>query len=375
MKITRVEAIELRLPKVEEITAASQDTLIIKIHTDAGIVGIGEVDSSPRVAKAVLEAPFSHNIASGFSRLLIGMNPLDIEVIYDKLYQASFYYGRRAVVVHTLGGIDMALWDIAGKYYKQPIYQLLGGAFHKEFRAYASTLFGTDGKTTCDIGKRWVDAGFTAVKFGWEPMGQSEKLDLELVEGGRQGVGDENDLLIDAGCCWDTKTAIRRSQQFEEFNIFWLEEPLAQDNLEGYRRLSEASNIPIAAGEGEAGRYAWRDLIERGKIDIAQIDLARNGFSEARRIANMAEDYGLRVVNHCYKTNISIAACLHWLATRKTGFIFEYSVDEGPLRLDLTKQSLKAVDGAIRVPDEPGLGVDLNEEIVSRYMMDMTTNL
>jgi L-alanine-DL-glutamate epimerase-like enolase superfamily enzyme len=375
MKITRVEAIELRLPKVEEITAASQDTLIIKIHTDAGIVGIGEVDSSPRVAKAVLEAPFSHNIASGFSRLLIGMNPLDIEVIYDKLYQASFYYGRRAVVVHTLGGIDMALWDIAGKYYKQPIYQLLGGAFHKEFRAYASTLFGTDGKTTCDIGKRWVDAGFTAVKFGWEPMGQSEKLDLELVEGGRQGVGDENDLLIDAGCCWDTKTAIRRSQQFEEFNIFWLEEPLAQDNLEGYRRLSEASNIPIAAGEGEAGRYAWRDLIERGKIDIAQIDLARNGFSEARRIANMAEDYGLRVVNHCYKTNISIAACLHWLATRKTGFIFEYSVDEGPLRLDLTKQSLKAVDGAIRVPDEPGLGVDLNEEIVSRYMVDMTTNL
>ncbi|MBM3236237.1 mandelate racemase/muconate lactonizing enzyme family protein [Candidatus Poribacteria bacterium] len=374
MKITKVEAIELRLPKVEEITAASQDTLIIKIHTDAGIVGIGEVDSSPRVAKAVLEAPFSHNIASGFSRLLIGMNPLDIEVIYDKLYQASFYYGRRAVVVHTLGGIDMALWDIAGKYYKQPIYQLLGGAFHNQFRAYASTLFGPDGKTTCDIGKRWVNAGFSAVKFGWEPMGQSEKLDLELVEGGRQGVGDENDLLIDAGCCWDTKTAIRRSQQFEEFNIFWLEEPLAQDNLEGYRRLSEASNIPIAAGEGEAGRYAWRDLIERGKIDIAQIDLARNGFSEARRIADMAEDYGLRVVNHCYKTNISIAACLHWLATRKTGFIFEYSVDEGPLRLDLTKQSLKAIDGVIHVPDEPGLGVDLNEEIVSRYMVDLTTN-
>ncbi|MFQ6043324.1 MAG: mandelate racemase/muconate lactonizing enzyme family protein [Candidatus Poribacteria bacterium] len=373
MKITKVEAIELRLPKVEEITAASQDTLIIKIHTDAGIVGIGEVDSSPRVAKAVLEAPFSHNVASGFSRLLIGMNPLDIEVIYDKLYQASFYYGRRAVVIHTLGGVDMALWDIAGKYYKQPIYQLLGGAFHREFRAYASALFGPDGKTTRDIGRRWVDEGFTAVKFGWEPMGQSEKLDIELVAGGRRGVGDKNDLLIDAGCCWDTKTAIRRSRQFEDFNVFWLEEPLAQDNLEGYRRLSEVSNIPIAAGEGEAGRYAWRDLIERGKIDIAQIDLARNGFSEARRIANMAEDYGLRVVNHCYKTNISIAACLHWLATCKTGFIFEYSVDEGPLRLYLTQQPLKAVDGVIAVPDEPGLGVDLNEEIVSRYCVSVSS--
>lgn len=131
MKITEVEAIELRLPEpeIEYKATAAQDALIIKIHTDAGIVGIGEVDSSLRMAKAVVEAPMSNTVATGLGRLLIGMNPLDIEVINEKLYRESFYCGRRAVVVHTIGGIDMALWDIAGKFYRQPIYQLLGEPF------------------------------------------------------------------------------------------------------------------------------------------------------------------------------------------------------------------------------------------------------
>ncbi len=258
MKITQVEAIEVRLPEseIETKASAAQDALILKIHTDAGIVGIGEVDSSARVAKAVIEAPMSHSVASGLGRLLIGMNPLDIEVINEKLYQSSFYYGRRAVVAHAIGGIDLALWDIAGKYYKQPVYQLLGGAFSKRIRVYASDLFGRDGNETREKGKKWVDQGFTAVKFGWAPMGQSEKMDMELVEGARLGVGEGNDVLIDAGCCWDTKTAKIRARQFEPYQILWLEEPLQQDNLDGYKELSLTSNIPIAAGEGEAGVYA-----------------------------------------------------------------------------------------------------------------------
>ena len=234
MKITKVEAIELRLPECEVLDKASgaQNSLIVKINTDEGIVGIGKVDSCPRVVKAVIEAPFSHTLVSGLGRILIGMNPLDIKVINEKLYQSSFYYGRRGVVVHAIGGIDIALLDIAGKYYDQPIYQLLGGAFHMKIRAYASILFGEDGNETCEIGKKWVSKGFTAVKFGCAPMGESEKMDLELVEGARRGVGDKNDVLIDAGCCWDTTTAIRRAKQFEDYKILWLEEPLDQDNLE-----------------------------------------------------------------------------------------------------------------------------------------------
>lgn len=370
MKITKIEAIELRLPESEVIDKASsaQDSLIIKIHTDEGIVGIGEVDSCPRVAKAAIEAPFSHSVASGLGRILTGMNPLDIRVINEKLYQSTFYYGRRGVVVHAIGGIDIALWDIAGKYYNQPVYQLLGGVFRKKIRAYASILFGKDGQETCEIGKKWINKGFTAVKFGWAPMGQSEKLDLELVEGARRGVGDEYDVLIDAGCCWDTMTAIRRAKQFEDYKILWLEEPLEQDNLEGYRKLTNVSGIPIAAGEGDSGRFAWRDLIERGGINIAQIDLARNGFTEAVRIADMAEDHGLKVVNHFYTTGVHLAACLHWLASRKTAFIFEYCVEETPLRWDVTKQKMEVDgDGFVHVPEGPGLGVDLDEETIERY--------
>lgn len=369
MKITKVEAIEIRLPEreVEHKASSTQDACLIKIYTDEGIVGIGEVNSSPHVAKAVVEAPMSSSATTGLGRLLIGMNPLDIEVINEKMYQASFYCGRRAVVVHTIGGIDIALWDIAGKYYKQPIYQLMGGAFHKRIRAYASDLFGADGRATREKAKRWVAQGFTAVKFGWDPMGESEKLDLELVEGARLGVGDENDILIDAGCCWDTRTARTRARQFEPYHPLWLEEPLQQDNLDGYRELRQVSNIPIAAGEGEAGVYAWRDFIERGCIDIAQIDLARNGFTVSKKIADMAESRGLRVVNHFYSTMINLAAGLHWLAARRTAFIFEYCVEETPIRTQLTKQEIRAIDGFITVPEEPGLGVELNDEVVNRH--------
>ncbi len=372
MKITKIEAIELRLPESEVLDKASagQNSLILKIHTDEGIVGIGEVDSSPHVAKAAIEAPFSHSVASGLGRILVGMNPLDIRVINEKLYRSSFYYGRRGVVVQAIGGIDMALWDIAGKYYNQPIYRLLGGAFHKKIRAYASILFGRDGNETCEIAKKWVNKGFRAVKFGWAPMGQSEELDLDLVEGARRGVGDKNDLLIDAGCCWDTMTAVRRAKQFEDYKIVWLEEPLDQDNLEGYRKLTSVSNIAIAAGEGDSGRFAWRDLIERGGINVAQIDIARNGFTEAVRVADMAEDHGLRVVNHFYTTGINLAAGLHWLASRKTAFIFEYCVEETPLRWEVTKQKMEIdADGFVHVPGGPGLGVDLNEDTIDRYQV------
>ena len=373
MKITSVEAIELRLPESElvgygDLASPAGNTLIVKIHTDEGIVGIGEVESSARVAKAVIEAPSSMVMVSGLERLLIGMNPLDIGVINEKLYQSSFYYGRRGVVVHTIGGIDIALWDIAGKYYNQPIYQLLGGAFQKKVRAYASVLFGKDGDATCQIAKKWVNEGFTAVKFGWKPIGESEKLDLELVEGARRGVGDGNDVLIDAGCCWDTMTAIRRAQQFEEYDILWLEEPLSQDNIEGYRKLTNVSKIPIAAGEGHCGRFEFRDLIERGGVHLAQVDLARNGFSEAVRIADLAEDRSLRVVNHFWTTGINLAAGLQWLASRKTAFICEYGVEATPIRWDVTKQKMEIdADGFVHVPEGPGLGVDLKEDIIDKY--------
>ena len=271
------------------------------------------------------------------------------------------------MICHAVAAVDIALWDIAGKYYNQPVCQLLGGAFHKRLRAYASTLFGADGKRTCEIGQRWVKTGFTAVKFGWTPMGQSEKLDLELVEGARHGIGEKNELIIDAGCCWDTNTAIRRAQQFKDHNVLFLEEPLDRENLDGYRKLAGLSPIPIAAGEGEAGRFAHRHFIESAGIDIVQIDLENTGITDAVRVADMAEDRGIKVVNHFYTNTIGLAAGLHWLASRRSAFILEYCVEETPIRQDLTKQKLPVTDGYIEVPEGPGLGVDLDEETIARY--------
>ena len=370
MKITKVEAIELRLPEAEIIepkATACQDAIIVKVHTDEGITGIGDTLSSPRVVKALIEAPASGGSASGLGRLLIGMNPLDIKVINAMLHAKNGRLGRRGVICHAIAAIDIALWDIAGKYYNQPVYQLLGGAFNKKLRAYASILFGPDGKTTCEIGKRWVNEGFTAVKFGWTPMGQSEKLDLELVEGGRRGVGEKNDLIIDAGCCWDTNTAIKRAQQFQDYGVLFLEEPLNRENVDGYRKLTSVSPIPIAAGEGEAGRFSHQHFIERSGINIVQIDTENTGITDASRVADIAEDHGVRVVNHFYTNSIGLAACLHWLASRQSAFILEYCVEETPIRQDLTRQKLPVVDGYIEVPEGPGLGIDLNEEIIERY--------
>lgn len=369
MKITEVICQILRLPQVEAKTAGTQDTIVVRIRTDSGIEGIGEADSSPEVVKAVIDAPFSHNIASGLRHLVVGEDPLETRRIWQKLYRASMYYGRRAVVVTAIAAIDLALWDIKGKVYGQPIHRLLGGKQHEQIKAYASILFGSNGDETRDIGQRWTDAGYKAVKFGWEPMGASEAVDLDLVRGARDGVGADADLLIDAGCVYDARTALRRAHQYSEYNIGWLEEPLDQDDLDGYVWLRDRSPVPIAAGEGECGRAAFKPWIDRGALDIFQIDLGRNGFTDAGYIGQRVEETGGRVVNHFYKTPISAAACLHWLSTFKSAFLFEDCVEDSPLRHNLTHEKIQAVDGYVRVPDAPGLGVTLDEAVVKEFLI------
>jgi len=364
VKIETIICQILRIQSVEEKTAGTQDTLLLRIRTECGLEGIGEADASPEVLKAIIDAPYSHNIACGLRELLLGENPLEIDRIREKLYRRTMYFGRRAVGVAAMAGIDMALWDLKGKYFNQPIHRLLGGKRHETLPAYASILFGSDGLETADIARRWRAAGYQAIKFGWEPMGQSEKLDMELVEGAREGFGPDGTLLVDAGCVWDARTALSRAQSFQDYTIGWLEEPLQQDDLEGYVWLRDRSPIPIAAGEGECGRAAFRPWIDRRALDIYQVDLARNGFTDALYIRQRVEESGARLCNHCYKSPISVAACLHWLSTHRAAFLFEDCVEESPLRHELTNEPMIAVNGFISVPDGPGLGVSLNEDFV-----------
>jgi L-alanine-DL-glutamate epimerase-like enolase superfamily enzyme len=369
LKITEIICQVLRIPHVEAKTASSQDSVLVRVRTDTGLEGIGEADSSPEMVKAVIDAPFSHNVATGLRALLVGENPLETDRIWQKMYRRTMYAGRRGVTITAMSAIDMALWDIKGKHFNEPIHRLLGGQRHRRILAYASILFGKDGDDTARIGQRWREAGYRAVKFGWEPMGTSEQVDRDIVRGARRGLGDDGTLLVDAGCVWDARTALDRAHAFAEQKIGWLEEPLRPDDYEGYRWLRDRSPVPIAAGEEECGRQSFRPLIDGRCLDVYQVDLSRNGFTDSLYIRQRVEEIGARLCNHCYTSPVTVAASLHWLSTCEDAFLFEDCVEDSPLRHELTHEKVQAKDGYIEVPDRPGLGVTLDEDFVRRHLI------
>ncbi len=369
MKISQIICQVLRVKKVEKKTASSQDVALVRVRTDDGLEGIGEADASPEVIKAIIDAPFSHNIACGLREILIGENPLETERLWQKMHRRTQYFGRTSVTIAAMSAVDMALLDLKGKYFNQPIHRLLGGRQHDRIKAYASILFGRDGRETKEIGQRWIHDGYQAVKYGWEPMGQSEALDIELVRGAREGVGDEATLLIDAGCVWDARTALRRAHAFAEFDIGWLEEPLRPGDVDGYVWLRDRSPVPIAAGEAECGRESFRPLLDRHALDIYQVDLSRCGFHDANYLKQRVEEIGASLCNHCYTSPVTVAACLHWLCTCRDAFIFEDCVDDSPMRHELTLEKVQANGGWITPPDGPGLGITLNEKFVQKYLV------
>src|SRR5437899_5920665 len=197
MRITRVEAILLR-PKGAIDTSigdGSQDGLVVRVHTDEGLVGLGEVDSLPSVAKAIIDAPPSHKIASGLGALLVGENPLEIGRLWQKMYKGSLYFGRRGAAIHAISGVEIALWDIAGKAASKPIHALLGGARRQRIKAYASTLMPDTPAEAAKVVETQMKAGFQAVKLGWGPLGRSAALDLALVAAARKAGGENLDLM------------------------------------------------------------------------------------------------------------------------------------------------------------------------------------
>ena len=373
MKITEVEAIVLRQPALNEgIADGSQDDLVVRVFTDAGIVGIGEVDSAPEVVKAIIEAPASHAIASGLRHVLIGEDPLDVEGLWQKMYRASIYYGRRGVALHALSGIDLALWDIKGKVLGKPVSALIGTPQRTRVRAYASTLMPeTEAETSRNVSGLIEQYGFSAVKLGWGPLGQDPEHDVRLARAARRAAGDQVDVLIDAGLGYgaDAETAIRVAREFEQLGIFWLEEPFLPDELDAYARLADTVDIRVAAGEEDTTVWGFRELIERGHVDVVQPDVTRcGGITELLRIARYAQEQGKTCVPHAWKSGIIKAASLHINAVLREAWFQEYCVADTPLNTRLTRQTFPIdQDGFVAVPSAPGLGVDLDPEVLERY--------
>lgn len=368
MKITDVTAHVLRLPDVTADCDGTQDTCLIRIDTDEGVTGWGEVDSSPTVVAAVIEAPMSHQIANGLANALAGQDPLALDVCMAAMEQAANYYGRTGVGSHAMAGVNLALWDIAGKVAERPVCQLLGGPHKTRFRAYCSILFGDTPEQTYELARQHADMGFTAIKFGWGPMGQSEALDVALVREARRGAGPDVDILVDAGQVWDWKTALARARSFAEFDIFWLEEPLHPQDVAGYGQLSDASPVPIAAGEAESRLDDFERLLRDGRVDWIQPDPGRCGISTMVEVGRLAHRLHTRVVNHSFKSGITIAASLHALSAVPHGDIFEFCMADSPLRHELTKERFEIDDaGYVHVPQAPGLGITVDEDTLARY--------
>ena len=367
MKITDVEAIHLRLPKVEEIADGTQDVLLVRIQTDEGLEGIGEVTSQSYVCKAIVEAPRSAERRHGLRNLLVGQDPSDVEALWERMYYHTNRYGRRGAAIHAISGADIALWDLRGKALGKPVYELLGGEpGGKTIRAYASYLFGETSEETEALARQAVELGLSAAKFGWGPFGKDPELDRAHVEAARRGLGQEREVMVDAGCAWDAETALARAELLAPLTITWLEEPLSQDDLEGYGRLCERSPIPIAAGEGDVTRYGFEELIARG-LHVLQPDVAFcGGLTVCRQVSRMCGESGPRCVPHCFSTGVNLSASLHWMAATG-GDLVEYCLRPTPLIRKLVRNMPPLVDGRVSVPDGPGLGIELDEDIMNQY--------
>lgn len=367
MIITNVEALHLRLPNVEEIADGTQDVLVIRIQTDAGFTGIGEVSSQSYVCKAIFEAPRSAERRHGLANLLRGRNPLEVEKLWQHMYYHTNRYGRRGAALHAISGADLALWDLRGKFLGKPICDLLGGPHRQSIRAYASYLFGATPQETADLARLAVDLGLTAVKFGWGPFGKDLATDLAHVEAARRALGAQYDLMVDAGCAFTVNSALDRARRLEPLGVTWLEEPLSQDDLKGYSALCPQSPIPIAAGEGETTVWGFEDLIERG-LHVIQPDVAIcGGLTVAREASQLAQAAGRRCVPHCFSTGINLAASLHWMSGCPKGDLVEYCLRPSPLMRRLVRNLPPLVDGCVPVPKGPGLGIELDEEIIRQF--------
>lgn len=367
MKITQVEAIHLRLPQVKEVADGTQDCLIVRVHTDAGITGLGEVVSCSYVARAVVESPRSAPFRHGLAAIVTGMDAEDIDGVQQAMVHGTAWYGPGGVARQAMSGIDMALWDIRGKVEGKPVRKLLREDAVDAVPAYASVLWPERPELVGDSARGFLAQGYRAVKYGWAPMGPDANLDEELVASAREALGVDVDLMVDAGRAWDAETALGRVERFQKYNVFWLEEPLHPYDVDGYRRLSEQSAIPIAGGEAMTLVEEYADLLQNGKIHVVQPDLGRvGGISGGLAIERLAKGTEARAVPHAFGTGVLLSASAQWAAASERP-LTEYTRAPSPLAQHLARHEMTFNDGVLHLSDAPGLGVALNDDVVANY--------
>jgi L-alanine-DL-glutamate epimerase-like enolase superfamily enzyme len=373
LRITNIETIALRVPGWEGHTFdGSYDNCVVIVHTDDGLQGIAEVDSVPAVIRAIIDAPRSHTHAMGLKSILIGADPENVEGLWDKMYDATTYYGRRGVVIHAISAVDIALWDLRGKVLGESVAKLLGRAQRDRVLAYGTVY--PLGETPDEVRRnidRGLKLGLKAIKIVADPFWR-EDLDRTrtLIRTAREHVGPGIRLMVDAATAWsNADQGLPLMPLFKEYDFAWVEAPLPLDDLAGHARF-QGFGVPIGGGDlGLTTRFEYAQMFAEGRIDIAQPDVTMaGGLTELMRISALAQRLGKRVVTHGYKSNITIAANLAFLAQHWADEPCEYSTSESPLRWQLTQEQFAiGSDGRIAVPDRPGLGVSLNPDVVEKF--------
>jgi len=386
MKITEVEAIVLDTgkdypdPSVAVEAHGVRFISLLKITTDEGITGWSDIETQPQLGKTIVEAPSGGQI--GFESLqqaLVGEDPLERERLWQKMYRYLAYYGRQGAGMHMLSGADIALWDIAGKAFGQPICKLLGAKYRQRVKAYASTLFRPTPEAMRRAVAGYVDQGFQAIKFGWGAFGYDLSLDVQLIRAAREEAGPKIDLMVDGG--WygtryedpyrprAVKDWIRMVDILESYDIFWLEDFLHPENFSGYAEVAQATRkLRIAAGEQLSGYAEFERLANEGHVHTLQPDLSRcGGLTAGRQIAEMAQRRGIDCVPHAWLTDLLKAASLQLNAYLMDSLYLEFNVSSASLLTNLCKEQIKLVDGFIPVPEGPGLGVEVDEAMMAKY--------
>jgi len=347
---------------------------LIEIKTNEGIAGWGEAFCQglepPEISAAVIE--------NALKPILLEQCPLDIEVLWHKMYSTTRDYGRKGSVISAISAIDIALWDIAGKYYNEPIHQLLGGAFRNKIKPYATGFYRLKGKGEAN---RLAEEAISHYENGFDHMkvklGFGIEDDLKCMESIYSALKNKNvTLMIDTNHAYGRSEALLLGKQLEDYRLRWYEEPVVPEDINGYSELKSKLNIPIAGGENEHTLFGFKSLFENNAVDIAQPDIGScGGITGAKQIINLAHSFGVEVNPHVWGSAIAQAASIQVIASIPlTHFsifarepILEYDQSSHPFRRELLTSPIELVNGMINVPKGKGLGIDINLNTIKKY--------
>jgi L-alanine-DL-glutamate epimerase-like enolase superfamily enzyme len=364
----------------------SRPTLLVQVHTDEGIVGLGEAAAYGGYLEST-EAI----ILGELRQTILGQDPFRVERLWSMMASRAHQRGRRGMLMMAISGIDIALWDIIGQKTRTPLYRLWG-AYRDTLDTYASAGFYARDKDAHALAEEvgtYASRGFKVVKIkvGRNPellaamlhdMVQPEyataslEEDVERVRLARQAVGKDAGLAVDANNAWTPSTALRFMRQVESFNIRWLEEPVSTDDISGSALVAHQIDTPVAGYETETGLPGFRELITRRAVDIVQPDVIwTGGITECRKIAAFAQAYGLPVIPHVFSSAVSTIANMHFIASLPNAGLLEFDQNPNPLRTELFEEPIQpSADGTVALPDRPGLGVTLNQSTIDRYRIE-----